>query len=63
MVFDISMGLRRDDRALRREINAVLERRKQAINSILEQFGVPLISEAAASHASAPASDHSQAGK
>ncbi len=63
MVFDISMGLRRDDRALRREINAVLERRKQAIDSILEQFGVPLISDAAAGPSGAPASDHPQAGK
>jgi mxaJ protein len=41
MVFDVSMGVRRSDRALRRELNAILERRKEAIRSILTDFGVP----------------------
>jgi quinoprotein dehydrogenase-associated probable ABC transporter substrate-binding protein len=40
-VFDISMGVRRGDDALREELNAIIARRKQEIDRILDQYGVP----------------------
>jgi mxaJ protein len=40
-VFDISMGVRRGDDALRDELNAVIVRRKAEIDRILDQYGVP----------------------
>jgi mxaJ protein len=42
-VFDISLGVRREDTALRDELDAVLERRAATIDSILEQYHVPVI--------------------
>jgi mxaJ protein len=41
MVFDISMGVRRDDEALQLEIGEALVRRKAEIGAILAQYGVP----------------------
>jgi mxaJ protein len=41
MVFDISMGVRREDDALRAEIDDALERRRADIQAILTEFGVP----------------------
>ena len=41
MVFDISMGVRREDRALRRELDAALERNRAAIARILDEYGIP----------------------
>jgi mxaJ protein len=43
MVFDISMGVRRDDVALRRELDAVLTKRAADIRAVLERYGVPLL--------------------
>jgi mxaJ protein len=43
MTFDISMGVRKEDRALRRELDDVLERNRDEIRMLLETFGVPLI--------------------
>lgn len=43
MVFDISVGTRRDDRALRDEIDTILLRRKAGVDSILTRFGVPRV--------------------
>ena len=43
MVFDISMGVRRDDRALRRTINQALARNRQAIDAILDEYHVPRV--------------------
>lgn len=40
-VFDISLGVRRDDDALREELDEVLVRRKDEIDSILRDYGVP----------------------
>lgn len=42
MVFDISMGLRREDVALRRDVERVLQARAPEIRKILGDFGVPL---------------------
>ena len=42
MVYDISMGVRRNDRALIEQLNAVLERESPAIKDILNAYHVPL---------------------
>jgi mxaJ protein len=42
-VFDISMGVRRGDDALRDELNAIIARRKGEIDHILDQYGVPRV--------------------
>lgn len=41
MAFDISMGVRREDRALREEIDSALVRLKPQIDAILESYRVP----------------------
>jgi mxaJ protein len=43
MVFDISMGVRRDDVALRRELDAALTKRAADIRKVLADYGVPLL--------------------
>jgi mxaJ protein len=42
-VFDVSVGVRREDTALRDEIDAILERRKPEIDAILDRYGVPRV--------------------
>jgi quinoprotein dehydrogenase-associated probable ABC transporter substrate-binding protein len=42
-VFDISMGVRRDDPGLRTEVEEVLQRRRAAVDSILDEYGVPRV--------------------
>jgi mxaJ protein len=42
-VFDISMGVRRRDRALKEKLDAFLERRRADVNGILERFGIPRV--------------------
>ena len=44
--FDISMGVKRGNRALRDEIDAVLKRRKPEIDAILASYGVPRLDAA-----------------
>lgn len=41
MMFDISMGLRREDVSLKREIEAALISRRPAIDQILAEYGIP----------------------
>jgi mxaJ protein len=41
MAFDISMGVRKTDTALRARLNEALARHKSEIDTILEQYGVP----------------------
>ncbi|GAB6196703.1 substrate-binding domain-containing protein [Lysobacter xanthus] len=41
MVFDISMGVRREDRALRRELDDALARHAPEISALLDRYGVP----------------------
>jgi mxaJ protein len=41
MVFDIGMGVARDNTALRDEINALLSRRRADIDALLASYGVP----------------------
>jgi mxaJ protein len=45
-VFDISMGVRRADTTLRNRLNTIIERRKDAIDSILSDYGVPRVDNA-----------------
>ena len=48
-VYDISMGVRSGDDALKRELESVLDRRRGDIERILEDYGVPLVAATAAS--------------
>jgi len=41
MVFDISMAVRKEDEALRQEIDAVLSRRRADVDAILSSYGMP----------------------
>jgi len=41
MIFDISMGVRREDHALRDKLDAALKRRKTDIDRILAEYSVP----------------------
>jgi mxaJ protein len=45
MVFDISMAVRKEDEALRQEIDAVLTRRRADVAAILAAYGVPRLDE------------------
>lgn len=42
-VFDISMGVRRQDKDLKEELDRILERRKPGIDAILDAYGVPRV--------------------
>ena len=57
------MGLRHDDVALKREVEAALARRREDIERVLRSYGVPLITDAHAALecdivAEHPAGDH-----
>jgi mxaJ protein len=43
MQFDISMGVRKDDVALRRQLDRALERHRREIDAILQRYGVPVL--------------------
>lgn len=42
-VFDMSMGVRRTDEALRDTLDAIIERRADDIRTILDDYGVPIV--------------------
>jgi mxaJ protein len=42
-VFDISMGVRREDTQLRDELDGIIRRRRAGIDSLLERYGVPRV--------------------
>lgn len=42
MVFDISMGVRKDDARLRTALDKVLDQRRAEVRSVLKTYGVPL---------------------
>jgi mxaJ protein len=48
MVFDISMGVRRDDAKLKGELDQVLERRAGEVKAILDAYHVPRVADPAA---------------
>ena len=41
MVFDISMAVRKEDEALRQEIDAALARRRAEVDGILAEYELP----------------------
>jgi mxaJ protein len=45
MIFDVSIGTRREDSALRDELEAVLDRHQAEIKALLAQYHVPLVEE------------------
>jgi mxaJ protein len=45
-VFDISMAVRKDDDALRQEVDAALARRRGEVEAILDSYGVPQVERA-----------------
>jgi quinoprotein dehydrogenase-associated probable ABC transporter substrate-binding protein len=45
-VFDISMGVRRGDNTLRDRLNAIIMSRREVIDRILDQYGVPRVNSA-----------------
>ena len=47
LVFDIAMGVRRDDKALRDEIDSIIQKRRQAIAAILDEYHLPLVGTSA----------------
>ncbi|UCI10506.1 substrate-binding domain-containing protein [Mesorhizobium sp. B1-1-8] len=47
MIYDISMGVRREDDALRGDVNGALARHKAEIDALLDQYGVPRLDASA----------------
>ncbi len=45
MMFDVSMGVRKDDRALKSEIEEVLARKSADVGAILADYGVPVVTD------------------
>jgi len=45
MIFDISMGVRKEDVALRREVEEILARRRTEVEALLRDYGVPAAAE------------------
>jgi mxaJ protein len=43
LAFDISVGIKRADKALKQDIDAVLAKRQNEINQILDEYGVPRV--------------------
>ena len=43
MVYEISMGVRRDQPALRAQVEVALEAEAPSINAVLDEFGVPRV--------------------
>jgi mxaJ protein len=46
--FDIAMGVRKGEHAFRDELNGILERRRENIHRLLDQYGVPRVEDATA---------------
>lgn len=51
MAFELAMGVRRGDEALRQEVQAALDRREPQVRAILAEYGVPLLPLAVATAA------------
>jgi mxaJ protein len=49
-VFDISMGVRRDDQELRDQIEQVLEKRRDEVDRILRDYAVPRVDREKGDH-------------
>jgi mxaJ protein len=46
MAFDISMGVRKDERALLRELDEVLAQQEARIQALLREYGIPVLAGA-----------------
>jgi mxaJ protein len=44
-MFDVSMGVRKDDRALKSAVEEVLARKSSAVEAILADYGVPVVTD------------------
>src|SRR4051794_19644795 len=60
--FSIAMGVRKSDEALRDEIDAALVRKQAEVNKILDQFGIPRVSEPLDNKSTSTASNGTAAG-
>ena len=49
LVFDMAMGVRRQDTTFRRQLDSIIERRRDAIAAILDEYAVPRVGTAIAS--------------
>lgn len=49
-VYDISMGVRRSDAALKAQLEEIVDRRRGDIEKILESYGVPLLADTTPAH-------------
>jgi hypothetical protein len=47
-VFDISLAVRPDEPDFKQELESVLDRKQAAIDSVLSQYGVPLLPRSSA---------------
>jgi mxaJ protein len=51
LAFDISVGIKRSNKALKQEIDSVLATRQDEINQILDEYGVPRVEKPQAASA------------
>jgi hypothetical protein len=56
--FDIAMGMRKGDHALRNRLDAVIAKEQPAITELLRSYGVPLVEAGGPPAAPASASAH-----
>ncbi len=49
-VFDISMGVRRDDQELKDRVEQILEERREEVDRILADYGLPRVDQAKGAH-------------
>lgn len=42
-VYDVSLGVRRGEEAFKEELEAILDRKRQEIEALLESYGVPMV--------------------
>ena len=49
LVFDMAMGVRRQDTAFRHQLDSIIDRRRDAIAAILDEYSVPRVGTATAS--------------
>lgn len=54
--YDMSMGVRRGDKAFKERLEGIVDRRRSDIRKILQAYGVPLVGEAPLAYR--PQADH-----
>jgi mxaJ protein len=63
LAFDICVGVRRSDKALRDEVGAILQRRSGDVRKLLEDFGVPIAVDPTLARRSQATSETEAAGR